>query len=236
MAFVKWRKECGNSNQTLNNALKDIQAIYNHAIRMGLYTGSNPATKVSRFKIDRTLPEFHTDEELARLLDAARKRGSTVERVVLLGAWAGLRRAEIVNCRWEWFDFSSVRPLIKVKRFPNFEIKDRDERVIPMNQRIYDSFHPCRKAAGFVFELDRHSAGKNRYRFDPKKSLVAALKEAGLTTSNPFQRLRHTFGSLLAQKGVSIFKVSKWMGHSSVKVTERHYAGLQAYDPEIDSF
>ena len=34
----------------------------------------------------------------------------------------------------------------------------------------------------------------------------------------------------------AIFKGCKWMAHSSVAVTERHYAGLQAYDADIDSF
>src|SRR5208282_4319964 len=34
--------------------------------------------------------------------------------------------------------------------------------------------------------------------------------------------LRHTCASRLVQKGVPIFTVSKWLGHSSVKVTERY--------------
>lgn len=34
---------------------------------------------------------------------------------------------------------------------------------------------------------------------------------------------RHSFGSILANSGVSIYKVSKLMGHSSVKVTEKYY-------------
>ena len=34
--------------------------------------------------------------------------------------------------------------------------------------------------------------------------------------------LRHTCASRLVQRGVSIYVVSKWLGHSSVKVTERY--------------
>jgi integrase len=34
--------------------------------------------------------------------------------------------------------------------------------------------------------------------------------------------LRHTCASRLVQRGVDIFTVSKWLGHSSVKVTERY--------------
>ena len=34
--------------------------------------------------------------------------------------------------------------------------------------------------------------------------------------------LRHTCASRLIQRGVSLYTVNKWLGHSSVKVTERY--------------
>ena len=34
--------------------------------------------------------------------------------------------------------------------------------------------------------------------------------------------LRHTCASRLVQRGVDIYRVSKWLGHSSVRVTERY--------------
>ncbi|MBT7093849.1 MAG: tyrosine-type recombinase/integrase [Bacteroidetes bacterium] len=34
------------------------------------------------------------------------------------------------------------------------------------------------------------------------------------------------FGSTLIKKGVDIYTVSKLLGHSSVKVTEKHYLAL----------
>ena len=104
-----------------------------------------------------------------------------------------------------------------------------------MNHRIYDEFYHRRQDKGFLFPHGRESSHK-RYRIDLRRSLAIALEEAGLPTEKPYQRLRHSFGSILAQEGVSIFKISKWMGHSTVTVTEKYYAGLQAYDPEIDSF
>ena len=49
--------------------------------------------------------------------------------------------------------------------------------------------------------------------------------------------LRKTFGSLLIQEGhADIYTVSKLLGHSSVKVTERHYIHLldENYQSSID--
>ena len=104
-----------------------------------------------------------------------------------------------------------------------------------MNRRIYDELYPHRQQEGYVFPHMRN-AKHQRYRIDLRASLTAALRDADLPTEHPYQRLRHSFGSLLAQQGVSLFKISKWMGHSTVVVTEKHYAGLQAYDAEIDLF
>ena len=40
--------------------------------------------------------------------------------------------------------------------------------------------------------------------------------------------LRATFASMLIEKGVDIYTVSRLLGHSSVKVTEKHYVALDA--------
>ena len=46
--------------------------------------------------------------------------------------------------------------------------------------------------------------------------------------------LRRTFGYNLIKQGKPIYEVSKLLGHSSVTVTERHYAPLMT--TEIDDF
>src|SRR5689334_6684093 len=43
-------------------------------------------------------------------------------------------------------------------------------------------------------------------------------------SQRPIHRLRHTFAVSLLQKGVSIEIVSVFLAHSSIRVTERHYA------------
>ena len=43
---------------------------------------------------------------------------------------------------------------------------------------------------------------------------------------------RHTFASILAQKGESIYKIAKWLGDTT-EVTEKHYAHLAPGDTAI---
>ena len=47
-----------------------------------------------------------------------------------------------------------------------------------------------------------------------------------------FHDLRRTFGYNLIKQGISIYKVSKLLGHSSIKTTEKHYAPLLSIEVE----
>lgn len=82
------------------------------------------------------------------------------------------------------------------------------------------------------FNPSRASEGKGRYRFDPVKQWKRVRKLAGVDRAT-WLLLRHTFGSELAQKGVPLIKIARWMGNT-LAVCERHYVGLVAYDTDID--
>ena len=58
------------------------------------------------------------------------------------------------------------------------------------------------------------------------------FKEAGIENCN-LHSLRHTFASQLVMAGVSIYKVSRWLGHSDVKTT-MIYAHLAPQDADIN--
>jgi integrase len=233
--FKQWHLKKGTKKITVNNKLRDIQAVIGRGIRQGFYTGENPVVGIERYKVDRPTPEFHTVEELNRLLEVARSRSQELEWTVLLGGWAGMRKMEIVNARWEWFKFNRKEPVIHITPHEGFDIKDHESRFVAMSKKIIEILKPHSQSKGYLFVADKNP-GKSRYRFDPKKSLDAALINAGLTTKKPYQRLRSTFGSLHVQAGVPLAQVSRWMGHESVATTERHYAGLLAYSADIDSF
>ena len=192
---------------------------------------SNPVDGVKLYKIPRTKPDFLTQEETKALLDVAKAHSANLYHVFLLGIYAGLRKNEIGNTRWEWLDFD--QKLIHVQGSDTFRIKDCEDRDLPMSAKIRRVLLPHRKPEGYLFESGRASQGKSKYRYDPVPSFRKIAQAAGVPRAN-FLLLRHTFGSQHANAGTSIYKISKWMGHSSVDVTARHYAGLQDYDEDID--
>ncbi|MDX2390687.1 site-specific integrase [Streptomyces sp. DK15] len=54
-----------------------------------------------------------------------------------------------------------------------------------------------------------------------------ALSSAGMSSALRWHDLRHTYASIMAAvPGVDVYDVSRWMGHSSISVTEKVYVHL----------
>jgi integrase len=82
-------------------------------------------------------------------------------------------------------------------------------RPFPINDRLQEIID-----RGLIFEY-------NTYR-----AVESALKRVGLNAT----KIRHTFATRLVKNGMNLYKVSKLMGHKSVKTTEKYYAHLKPSD------
>lgn len=74
--------------------------------------------------------------------------------------------------------------------------------------------------------------GKYRYRYDFRKAFDGLVERAGLADVT-FHDLRRTFASLLVSKGVSLYKVAKWLG-DELETVQQHYGHLIPQDDEIN--
>ena len=82
--------------------------------------------------------------------------------------------------------------------------------------------------------LQRRSSLSHPFNYSPfqvsrmikKYYNLANIQNASVNT------LRKTCGSLLIQNGMDIYRVSKWLGHSTIAVTERHYIDIFKSDYE----
>ena len=59
-----------------------------------------------------------------------------------------------------------------------------------------------------------------------KRALKTIYKRAGIDVAAPAHVLRHTAGAWMAIEGVPLHEIARRLGHSSIKVTETHYALL----------
>jgi site-specific recombinase XerD len=80
--------------------------------------------------------------------------------------------------------------------------------------------------------MPEKDGAETSYRVDFTEAFRTVVTTAGLADVTPHV-LRHTFASQLAIAGVSIFKISAWLGHASV-VTTQIYAHLSPDDDDIN--
>jgi integrase len=148
--------------------------------------------------------------------------------MVAMLIYAGLRREELVWLRREDVDlavapYGVIRIRAKTIEDEFWEPKTKVNRVVPISStlRAYlDKYQP-RKSRGDWFFPSPAGA-----RWDPdnfSRDLRVLNDKAKLAWT--CLDYRHTFGSQLAMKGESLFKISQLMGNSP-ETCRRHYAAL----------
>lgn len=136
------------------------------------------------------------------------------------GARAGLRRGEMAQLKWQYVDFANRQLYIE----PN---KTENGRYVPMVADLYTALETAQKHAKSEYVIMVGSAESRA-----SKDFITTYY-SHFTRKLPFKcylhKLRHTFASHLVQNGVDLYRVSKLLGHSSIKMTEI-YAHLAPAD------
>ncbi len=223
--IVRLRKD-GKAPKTINRFLEVIRALANWAIHQG-YLAENPATKVKKLRVPKDPPRFLTSAEIDQLLTAA--KDSHLLPMIATGVYAGLRLGELLHLEWTDIDFDRKVLTVQNKHELGFGTKSKKFRTVPLNGRLAEILDPFKKIEGFCFPAED---GK-RYASAPKRPYDAVLAKTGFKGVG-WHTLRHTFASRLVQEGVSIYKVSQWLGHSSVQTTMIYAHLMPERDADID--
>ena len=221
--------------KTMNVCIKSLKAVFGIAVEQVWMPGPNPFSGARLMEEPARHVRWLDKAQVAAVLEAAKGHSRDMLLYFALGIHAGLRKAEIVQARWEWFDWDGK--LIHVVGIDSddddngWNPKGKRPRTIPFPEALQAILGEYRQAQGFVVAPDA-APGRDRYRFDPRKSFEAICVAAGVRWCTP-KTLRHTFASQLVSAGVSLFKVSVWLGHADPKTT-MIYAHLAPADKDID--
>jgi integrase len=121
----------------------------------------------------------------------------------------GLRLSEAINLQFRDISFDSNLISIWIN-------KGEKPRSIPMTKRVRAILEARRENNKVKpFSLDKHQAGH---------AWNLARRKMGLKQDAEFvlHSLRHTCASRLVNKGVNLYVVKEWLGHSTIQVTERY--------------
>jgi integrase len=170
---------------------------------------------------DPRFPAVSNSERLARLVEDQQDA-----ELVRVAAYAGLRQGELMALRWRDIDFSGSALTIARAMSAGVESTTKSGRVrrVPLADQVAAALDRLSRREHFtaadelVFcnalgrPLDG-SALRRRYR---RAQIVAEVRPLR------FHDLRHTFGSLLAARGVDVVTIQKAMGHSALSTTSRY--------------
>jgi integrase len=196
------------SESTVRRERGLLQAIFERAIEEG-HDFRNPFRGIKRGN-DKPRTRVLSLEEEAKLLDALHPR---FERFTRFALGTGARLDEIRNIDPDrdinWQD-GTVHVVGKFRK----------ERDIPMQPDAQGALAEQIEAEGRLWK-------QNPQRL--REVLTQGAERAKIPRITP-HALRHTFGTRWLQAGGDIYKLSKILGHSSVAVTEAHYAHLLKED------
>lgn len=199
-----------------NGVLTLLHSLFNLATDWGLYSGTNPTTRIKKFPA-HSRDRFVTPDELPRLWTALADDPNPFVRVAfLVSLLTGARRNEVLNMQWTDIDFTQ-----STWRIP--DTKAGRVHLLPLPHAVLKQLATLPRFEGnpFVF-VGRWGRGHLVNVSKPWKRIRTA---AGLDDVR-IHDLRRTLGSWLVAQGHSLPLIGKTLNHSSVSTTQI-YARLQ---------
>ena len=241
------------------NTVIHYHAIIHSALKYAVKTDmlvQNVADKVDRPKKNSFQPVFLSAEEMQKMFEAL--RGTKLELPVLVAAFYGFRRGEVLGLKWDAIDFergtiSVIRTVTtitldgKQTEIEQQSAKTKSSlRTLPLIGSFREYFLQVKEAQelnkqicgncynheydGFVFvdELGERMRANYLTSAFPK-----FLESHGLRRMRCHD-LRHSCASLLLANGVPLKHIQEWLGHSDFTTTANIYAHLD-YKSKITS-
>ena len=148
--------------------------------------------------------------------------------ILFCGFRAGMRRAEIIAARPEWFDLDSrLIHIPAIDRVSGFSPKSGNGRTIPLTKKFaafIKSEYSDWDTRKFVLR-PKVEQGKWRYRFD-FRNMFEAFARTHCPKLTPHV-MRHSYASHLANGGIGIAQLSAWTG-DKITTLEKHYLHPEA--------
>lgn len=251
--FIDYLFNLGLKGNTVSHYLTNINVALDLAVTKEIIP-TNPLNKIPPVKKEDFIPEFYTDDEVLAFIEAI--KDDKLRLPLTLAAVYGLRREEVLGITWNAIDFNHKAIVIsktvgRAKYLGKTQFLFKD---IPKNKSSY------RTLPLFDFIADLLLEYKEKYKNDKKffgntycndyKDYICLNENGELmkpdTISRNFSRileknnfkkirlhdLRHSCATLLLRNSVPMSEIQKWLGHSSIRTTER-YAHLNQNDKQI---
>ena len=243
------------SANTVIHRHANIRKALQYAFKTGLID-INPADRIERPKKVKYVGSTYNDQELEQLF--AVTKGDLIELPVMLAAFYGLRRSEVLGLKWDAIDFE--KKTITIKHTVTQTTLDGKSVIIEKDRtKTKSSYRTLPLVKPFEDALLRKKAEQAENRrlcgkcYDKSHLDYINVNEMGklispgfLTQHFPlvlerngmkkirFHDLRHSCASLLYSNGVALKDIQEWLGHSDISTTSNIYTHLD-YSSKVAS-
>ena len=202
-----WLRALPYSPQSRTNYRTIIGVLFGYADSRGI-TERNPISRTAKPKLVDSPPEIFSVDELRALLESANRISPDVLPMLAIGAFAGLREAEIQ--RLDSSEIDLARGHIEVKAA---KAKSARRRIVPVQPNLAAWLQPYSGMTGRVVP-----AGARRK--------LARVRAAAKLRCWPNNGLRHSFASYRLAAIHDAPRVSVELGHTSPQMLYSTYREL----------
>ena len=241
------------------NSVIHYHAIIHRAMKYAVKTDlivSNPVDKVDRPKKNTFQGSFYTEDEIQDLFEAA--KGTKLELPIVLAAFYGLRRSEVLGLKWDAIDFQQNTITIKhtltsckidgkkIEVAADTTKTKSSRRTLPLIPQFremllqrWEMQEEYKRVCGNCYNtkyLDYICVDEMGNIIPPNyvtEAFSKLLARHGMRHIR-FHDLRHTCASMLLKNGVPMKQIQEWLGHSDFSTTANIYAHLD-YNSKLNS-
>ena len=174
--------------------------------------------RVKPFRESAGRVRFLSADEASNLIE---KASPYLRPIVVCALHTGGRLGEVLSLRWEDIDLDRG-----VLYFDQTNTKSGKQREIPISPELSAVLRERRKvraiggdAREYVFTWRGNRIGG---RGGVRTAFERARDRAGLGADVTFHTLRHTFASWYMINGGDLFRLQKYLGHSTIALTQRY--------------
>lgn len=225
-----------------------IHGALNYAVDKNVIP-SNPSDRMGLPQIEKFKGDYYSTAEVLQLFEAV--QFEEISLPVMLAAYYGLRRSEVVGLKWNAFDFENdmftIRHTVTQCTLDGQNLlvqKDKtkttsSKRSLPLVPAVKERLLRVQQKQAEYRKLCGTSYCKDYLDYVCVDGLGELLKPNYITSafSNSLKRhglrkirfhdLRHTCASLLLANEVPMEQVQAWLGHSEIGTTIDTYGHLE---------
>ena len=199
-----WLRSLKGAAQTRNNYRTILRTLFEYAVSRG-YVKENVVAKLAKAKVVRGAPEIFTPAQMQTVLEKAPR---DFIPYLAIGAFAGLRSAEIERLDWSEVDLTGKLIHIKAEKS-----KSAQRRLVVISKNLLVWLAPYSRKEGPV-------ADPERVRVARDKTCEAAK------IVWPANVLRHSFASYHLAYHQNAAATAAELGHTSPAMLYQHYREL----------